>query len=431
MHSGYGPFTNMSKTCVPHNQVFDKGTHSFIVNVQVPGDCFPSVPPSTATTDGAQAQFAISYILRCTFPSRDTPFLLNQPITVVQAPLIPDMLSPLVMADRSPLGISVNVRANRSQWHADMPATLFYSFKAPFKSDVPTVLIEILQKLALPTMSYTSTGDGRPAEAGMVARTQSVVATYALPPCYANTVTNFTVRLSPVPSLAPTMYLGPIDVDYDIRVVAVFAPSAPGASPIVEFLATTPLNILPPSQDLDIDLQFDEFDPQLPTDGTANQVPLIQVAPVVPNRFLMGGMPSASSPTSPGVSSGHGPGSGPPQPSFGATPPPQHFPVQQFMFSGPPPTGVPPMQGPIPVPPPRMNLSSPSLHPSEPDSLEARLKKAEATRDAVGPGDALPVYFAPPAPQAMPGAPMHHVSTLVEQKGAMFGGVRRPVIYLT
>ncbi|TPX76383.1 hypothetical protein CcCBS67573_g02355 [Chytriomyces confervae] len=433
-------------------KVFDKGTHSFIVNVEVPSDCFPSVQPSTAFTENTQAQFAISYLLRCTFPSRDTPFVLNQPITVVQAPLVPSLLTPLVMEDRSPLGISVSVRANRSQWHADRPATLFYSFKAPFKSDVPTVLIEILQKLNLPTVSFTTKGGVQPPEAARTIQSELVVATFALPPAYASTVSNFTIRLSPVPYLAPTMYLGPIDVDYEIRVVAVFAPSAPGANPIVEFMATMPLNILPPSQDLDIEMDFDDIDPKAPTDGSANQVPVIQVAPVLPNRFNIGSQPPPNQGTlpnnnlfnSPPPQSGRLPFNSPPQQP--QSPQIHKFASQQFMFNNGPHSPSsngsplpsphlnshpgPPMhmgsmplphqqqqQGTNPIPPPRVHRGSVQV---VPDSLEARLKKLDAGRDRVAPVEALPGYEMPASP------PSHHLSSLVEQRGAMFGGVKRP-----
>ncbi|KAJ3265789.1 hypothetical protein HDU77_003809 [Chytriomyces hyalinus] len=375
-----------------------------------------------------------------------------KPITVVQAPLVPSLLTPLVMEDRSPLGISVSVRANRSQWHADRPATLFYSFKAPFKSDVPTVLIEILQKLNLPTVSFTTKGGVQPPEAARTIQSELVVATFALPPAYASTVSNFTIRLSPVPYLAPTMYLGPIDVDYEIRVVAVFAPSAPGANPIVEFMATMPLNILPPSQDLDIDMDFDDIDPKAPTDGSANQVPVIQVAPVLPNRFNLGSQPPPNQGTlpnnnlfnSPPPQSGRLPFNSPPQQP--QSPQIHKFASQQFMFNNGPHSPSsngsplpsphlnshpgPPMhmgsmplphqqqqQGTNPIPPPRVHRGSVQV---VPDSLEARLKKLDAGRDRVAPVEALPGYEMPASP------PTHHLSSLVEQRGAMFGGVKRP-----
>ncbi|KAJ3120079.1 hypothetical protein HK100_012948 [Physocladia obscura] len=263
-------------------KLFEKGTHSFNVHVDVPDDCFPSVDKAIAVQNGVRAEFSIEYFIRCSFPSRDNPFSLDHPISIVQLPLSVRMLSPLLMQDRSPLGISVSVRANREQWHAEKPQTLFYSFRSPSKSDVPTILIEIIQKLALPAATYSATAENRPEEANLPkVEYENVVATFPLPPAPANSVSNYTIKLYPVPYLAPSMYLGPIDVDYVIRVVAVFPPSG-GANGIVEFLATTPLNFLPASQELDIAVDFDDIDPTLPTDGSANEVPIIMVPPAIP-----------------------------------------------------------------------------------------------------------------------------------------------------
>ncbi|KAJ3074249.1 hypothetical protein HDU98_011741 [Podochytrium sp. JEL0797] len=432
-------------------KVFEQGTHSYIVLVDVPADAFPSVPAASADQNGTQAHFSISYVLRCTFPSRDTPFTFEQSIEVTQSPLSVKYLSPLVMQDRSPLGISVSVRANREQWHADRPATLFYTFKAPFKSDVPTVLLEIRQRLNLPTVSYHGLSDEKPADAGHTVTYENVVATYPLPPVHANTVSNLTIHLAPVPYLAPSMFYGPIDVDYDIRVVAVFPPPAQGGNPIVEFLAVTPLNILPASQALEIEPDFDEIDSARPTDGSANEAPVIDVPPVLPNsRPHMQSLPRPQQQQSlpppqfhPQQFNGPPPpgrfqGSAPTTPSrvFSGPPPPQQH--QQQHLHGPVPpanrfsTSPLPPQGAIPSPPPH----APRHQPSFSDSLEARLKRAEAAQNAapVDPNGNLPGYFpteqqqrpTPPPPQGSLSPGGTHMSPLVSAFGAMFGGVAQP-----
>ncbi|KAJ3030564.1 UNVERIFIED_CONTAM: hypothetical protein HDU68_008581 [Siphonaria sp. JEL0065] len=403
-------------------KTFDQGTHSYIVHVDVPSDCFPSVPQAFADQNGVHAEFAITYVLRCKFPSRDTPITHEQSIAVVQDTLSPALLTPLVMQDRSPLGISVTARARRGQWHAERPATLFYSFKSPFKSEVPTVLVEILQKISLPKVSYSGTAEDRPSEAADTQFYENVVATYPLPPVPANSVSNFTVKLSPVPYMAPSMYLGPIDVDYEIRIVAVFPPPPQGGNPIVEFLATTSLNLLPASQEIDIVSNFDDVDESKAPD--ANEVQVLLVPPVLPQQQF-------------------------------AFPPPGQFPPQQAQFPGPPPGGFfppPPQPHMFNIPPPQTHgtlphqpshfstlpihhvltpADSPVKQFSKPvhhsasvsvfgqDTLESRLKRAEASQDAVrSDGHQLPGYSANSS-----NVQDHFISPTVAAIGGVFGGV--------
>ncbi|ORY51849.1 hypothetical protein BCR33DRAFT_712049 [Rhizoclosmatium globosum] len=408
---------SVSRVLAPYKEggrqkVFDKGTHSYIVHVDVPDDCFPSVPQAWADQMGTHATFNISYMLRCTFPSRDTPFSLDQPITIIQSPLTTQMLSPLTMQDRSPLGVTVTARARREQWHAERPATLFYSFKSPFKSEVPTVLIEIIQKLNLPTVSYKASATvEKPIEANNVHPLESVVATYPLPPVPANSVSNYTIRLSPVPYLAPSMFLGPIDVDYEIRFVAVFPPPAQGGNPIVEFLAPRALNILPASQEIDIDLEFDNVDDTRPAD--ANEVPLLEVRPNLPQK-----LPAPFAPA--------------PPPFSHPTLPPQQFPAPiPLQFPGPHHSVLIlpiPVHVPEPVtpkfnqhPPIPVHAASVPIVPDSSESLEARLKRQEAFANSAPPSDdqQLPGYYPASGAPAQPNG----VSPLIGAIGAIYGGV--------
>ncbi|KAJ3385008.1 hypothetical protein HDU84_002500 [Entophlyctis sp. JEL0112] len=382
------PKGRVSRVLAPYKEngqikVFGQGNHSYIVQFEVPEDCFPSVENACASQNGVNAEFDISYVIRCTFPSRDNSFSLDQPVTVVQPPLPSLMLSPL---------------------------------DAPYKSDVPTVLIEIIQKLSLPNFSYKlSASQDRPAEATAGVPFESVVATFPMPSVPANSVSNYTVTLSPIPYMAPSMYLGPIDVDYAIRIVAVFPPTVAGANQLVEVLATTNINLLPKSQELEIDLQFDTVDKTLPTDGTANSVPIIEVAPWSPLVNPQFNQPPVSLPgplafqSAPLAQFPVHPQSG----NFPASPPQFHAPLSTPLNAPAQSVSVIPQQVALP---PTANVLVPkfshsqSLHDQEhdsrvvsqhhpPGSIEARLKKMEAQRDVL-PVDStpLPVYSeaAPP-----------------------------------
>ncbi|KAJ3214099.1 hypothetical protein HDU67_002055 [Dinochytrium kinnereticum] len=318
-------------------KVFDKGEHAYMATLKLDPGLFPTYA-HRGTTSMAE-EFHIRYVVRATLKARDNPVPVLEKEIKVKAPIVDgSYLDPMISSEVSPSGAYLGLRSARAQWVDKDVVTVFSSLSAPKGRDVASVFLEVIQKFAIPD----------PITRGKTMVTvERIFATFNLAGCRQGTSMDSILKLT-MPSIPPTMEVGPISVDYSLRAVVLFAGNPP---PPVEFICTTPILILPPVK-LQIEPSFDETDPEPPASKGPGPLPVFPIAAQVSQN-----------------------------------------PVQRFILGNAPPSPVPAPAQPSPVMVPGQ-IGGPQGQPGQ-----GMPGMAAMGRDTSRPGRPLPVPVGPPAPQ--------------------------------
>ncbi|KAJ3066522.1 hypothetical protein HDU98_010153 [Podochytrium sp. JEL0797] len=255
-------------------QKLAKGSHTFSLAMSIP----TNLPPTfTSTTLDRSEIFSIRYVFRATLPLRDSKVIsLDHPIVLRSAIMSVESMEPLKFLDvvGKPYGSVLSVQSRRNMFRPLKSVTLLYAHGAPPNIPIKSSFLEVVQKAVLPDPN----GSRRVIE--------RIISTFELPGIPQGMMSTYTLQFT-LPQLPPSLFVGPIDVAYFLRLVTTY-PDAIGGH---EVFGPIDFEVLPDVQKIELPPGFDESVEVLEgmSDGSGGPIVrprLLTLAPWSPPEFL-------------------------------------------------------------------------------------------------------------------------------------------------